>query len=1668
MVRKRPGRGDSVPAHPVQFEVLEPRNMLAVGLGSGLQYSDVLESSLIYNLQPGYSAADQVDVLRQHTGAGELDSFRLVSSTVDQLGISHHKYQQVFAGIDVALGTYTVHSVAGQITSLSGHFVEMDPATDIYAGLGNDLAAKRAMEYMDQRCAHSHSDNPDGDSGHGPGCVCSDCLGQQTSKRYVWEDPALAELVGLDGPLTGQLTYYTSPRKQTELVYMFDLYVIEPVVERTYVYVNANTGAIEGDMDLVHGVDIPADGPSLYDGDVNFTADVTFSLPIEYRLRQVADGVETYDMQSGTSYAGAVDFVSATSTFNWPGQGVGVQTHWASEQTMQYFLNVHGRNSFDDAGTVLRSYVSYGSNYVNAFWNGSFATYGDGNGSSYGPLVSLDVVGHEVAHGVTQYAAGLIYSYESGALNESFSDIFGEMVERYARGSNDWMMGADFDLVDGDGFRSMSFPKAKGDPDTYQGDNWWTSPGDYGGVHTNSGVQNKWFYILSQGEAGTNDHGFSYDVTGIGMDDADAIAYRNLVTYLTPGSSFQDAREGAIQAAIDLFGAGSQQHQSTDEAWEAVGLYDQNTVTEFRQLAPEGSLIYESVHSGEITAANPADTYILDLDAQQSLTVVVQGEAGVFDPYITVIDQFAVPIAVSGPSWGNNTVANNVPVDIAQKLAVRIDGSGTTGSYEVRFLLNTDFEDEALGGADNSSRADAVSLDSSAIDLGDPASIHADHLATLGAMDPDLVATPLDDFESGPPLGSDWTTWSSHPSGQITVTDQYGAAGGNYALVMEQAAFGAYNLNEAILTVDMTTATSTWFSFDHTSFSDENHVMPAQFAGSFNGDGVAVSDDGINWFTIMTGQTPAAGVWENYMIDLQLVADAHPDLDLVADFRIKFQQYDDLPVSFGDGRGFDNLALGNTLLGSDWYSFTTESDQQVTIVGTHLEDQPDVQVDLFDAAETLLASGTPGVPGTTIVESEILQYPLPGAGTWYVRVSGAGDYSLLITRDATFDTETPGPRDITHLNGVLGHVRAFKTLDAEPDLADDGALLDTAFPGVTLTTNGMEHVYAAKASFQAPTGSQVFRPEGGTAAGWGESNGTVLRADFAEDQAFVSIDVGSDDYWDQAFLRAFDAAGNLLDEVVSGNVPIGGSETISIQRASNEISYVEASGVGSNRTPLDRLVFNQNDVDQDVYTLNVQAGDVINLEAFLPGGGSGQFTNPLGEANKPRIEMVLEDPATNIVAGGSSTLQHTALLDGTYRLTVLAVGARGEYYVGHRVYDQTEWNFDFGKRYGPVEPGFVEVRGRADLYDPFRGFGWTDYGATTKLIQMPEGPSDLTIDHAMADYAEFAANVPSGDYRVDLHFGWQYAGPQYPTFVIEGQAYAITPTPYTTFTTVVTVDDGQLNLALDGMGGKALLSGLSISSPAELRFDFGRKNGPVEPGFTEVNGIADVYDPLYGFGWTNLGSTTKFIQTPGGPSDLRVDHVMADLAEFAIDVPNGEWQVTLHLGWQYAIPESPVFTLEGVPFTLSPPVAYSDFVTTVTVADGQFNLILDGNGFKALLSGLTLTQSVAPPVTGFAGPGSDGGGRSGFVGGFGPQDIIGNPGQRLQDDQSGSEYVKNPKVEPLPDTHQLHGFKDRALEDSPYDFAEWSERWQNRMVGESDDKALDHLFAGSLEGWLEV
>jgi Zn-dependent metalloprotease len=503
----------------------------------------------VFDASQSYSLQNSNQIFKEVLNPSPQTSFTTLKQEQDPLGFTHQKMQQNFNGVKVEFATVTLSSKNGTVQSLSSAYSPITEDFNVTPSISNSQALNNAIAHVG-------------------------------ASTYMWQNNAEAALAGNYKKPTGELVIIPALEnisKINRLAYKFDIYATAPLY-RADVYIDAKTGQFIMENKRIHDANVPATGTSLYNGNVSFTAD-NASGP--YRLRQTADGggIQTFDLNNSTNYNSAVDVTSNSTNFT--SNPTGVQAHFGAEKTYKYYSQKYGRNSYNNTGGVIKSYVSYSSNYVNAFWDGSRMTYGDGDGTNYGPLVSLDICGHEITHGVTEYSANLVYSYQSGALNESFSDIFGESIEKFASGTNDWLMGDDIGAGgSGGALRSMSNPNAYGDPDTYQGTNWYSGSADSGGVHTNSGVQNFWYYVLSVGKSGTNDKGDSYNVIGLGMDKAGAIAYRNLTVYLNSNSQYSDARNGAIQAAKDLYGAGSAEEIATTNAWYAVGVgsaYDDGT-----------------------------------------------------------------------------------------------------------------------------------------------------------------------------------------------------------------------------------------------------------------------------------------------------------------------------------------------------------------------------------------------------------------------------------------------------------------------------------------------------------------------------------------------------------------------------------------------------------------------------------------------------------------------------------------------------------------------------------------------------------------------------------------------------------------------------------------------------------------------------------------------------------------------------------------------------------------------------------------------------------------------------------------------------------------------------------------------------------------------------------
>ena len=463
------------------------------------------------------------------------------SAEKDNLGYTHYKFQVAYNNVLITNKTILVHCLSGKIVSVNGDLLDYKtPANTIQ--LDKNIALQKAITKVN-------------------------------AEKYMWENKEAEHMLKemFNNPhLTlkpkGELELFsTSDNGVYRYAYKFNIYAEKPLYKAN-VFIDAENGVVLAEHNQIHTADVPATAQTRFSGVQTMTVDnVSAGL---YRLRETGRGlgIETFDLNTSQNFTSAIDYTNTTTSWTTTTiKQVGTDAHWGAEMVYDYYINEHSRNSIDNAGHKLVSYSDYGVGYQNAFWNGMFMTYGSGGN---GGFTGLDICGHEVTHGLTEKSANLVYQNESGALNESYSDIFGACIENYAKPATfNWTIGEDIG-----GIRSMSNPNSFGDPDTYGGLNWYTGTGDNGGVHTNSGVSNYWFYLLCQGGTGVNDKANSYTVSALGMTKAAKIAFRALTVYYSQNTNYISARNLSIQAAVDLYGPCSNEVFQVKSAWYAVGV----------------------------------------------------------------------------------------------------------------------------------------------------------------------------------------------------------------------------------------------------------------------------------------------------------------------------------------------------------------------------------------------------------------------------------------------------------------------------------------------------------------------------------------------------------------------------------------------------------------------------------------------------------------------------------------------------------------------------------------------------------------------------------------------------------------------------------------------------------------------------------------------------------------------------------------------------------------------------------------------------------------------------------------------------------------------------------------------------------------------------------------
>ncbi len=364
---------------------------------------------------------------------------------------------------------------------------------------------------------------------------------------------------------TAELTIYEH-EKQFRLVYQTMIAIEEPEPANWVYFVDAKTGTVLHRYNDLKSTDALGTGNSLYRGSVSINTNQTS--PTNFEMKDNPRNLWTYDNNNrGDQSLPGTLFIDSDN--NWGNgtssnrQSAGVDAHWGAAVTYDYYSSNHNRQSVDGNDLRITSSVHYKRNLVNAYWNGAQMLYGDGDGVTATPLVDLDVVAHELTHGVTQYSANLIYQNQSGALNESVSDIFAMLIDQ-----NDYTIGEDSWLASPGYLRSMSDPTLAGQPKHME--DYVNTTSDNGGVHTNSGIPNFAAYLMTAGGSGKYP---TPVVVSLGRTKVGDIWYLALTGgYMTASTNFAGARTATVTAATVLYGASSTEVQAVKNAWTAVGV----------------------------------------------------------------------------------------------------------------------------------------------------------------------------------------------------------------------------------------------------------------------------------------------------------------------------------------------------------------------------------------------------------------------------------------------------------------------------------------------------------------------------------------------------------------------------------------------------------------------------------------------------------------------------------------------------------------------------------------------------------------------------------------------------------------------------------------------------------------------------------------------------------------------------------------------------------------------------------------------------------------------------------------------------------------------------------------------------------------------------------------
>lgn len=501
-----------------------------------------------------------------------------------------------------------------------------------------------------------------------------------------------------------QKVIFTKNSKNYE-VYRINISYIEPTIGNYEVFVEVNSGkVINIDNNIKYDGKITGSGIDVLGKNKNLNLYLYGS---SYKMvdltKSATSGIYTYSLNHATS--GGTLVSSSTKYFNTENYKASVSAHYNAGKVIDFYKKLFNRNSLDNKGMPIYSYTHYDNNYDNAFWDGYEMIYGDGDGEEFTYLSGdLDVVGHEMTHGLIDNTAQLDYNNQSGALNESLADIFGVLISTYdeynvASGENwtfntaDWQVGQDIYTpgIPGDAVRSLSDPTLYDQPDNMS--NYENLPdtedGDWGGVHVNSGIPSKAAYLVAK---------------TIGMYKTAKIYYRALVNYMEPYTNFEDARNCLAQAAADLYGQDSVEVTAISNAFSSVGV-GQASAQDFYEpndtMAAAYNINFGTTYKSYISSAADSDYFKININNIGFINIVLSNL-----PYDYTLQLYNGTGQLVGQSASSGTASEVINYNVSK-----------TGIYYIKILTNSNYSTTQKYSLTVTKKVASVALNSASVNL---------------------------------------------------------------------------------------------------------------------------------------------------------------------------------------------------------------------------------------------------------------------------------------------------------------------------------------------------------------------------------------------------------------------------------------------------------------------------------------------------------------------------------------------------------------------------------------------------------------------------------------------------------------------------------------------------------------------------------------------------------------------------------------------------------------------------------------------------------------------------------------------------------------------------------------------------------------------------------------